>query len=128
MGWLKTSAPLNMPAILVTNPVFQVPMGWLNSLASLNIKPISVTVAVFQVPMLAGPVSKIQLRNIWAILVTPLKLGTSVAVMSKLMQPKKALFMDVQAIPPHWLMSSSFWQSPPLLKKILGKLPRNRMV
>ena len=83
---------------------------------------------MFQVPMLAGPFRLVQLANIFAVFVTPLKLGTSVAVMFRLEQPQKALNMDVQAPVPHWLTLSSFRRSPPSLKKILGKVPRMRTV
>ena len=105
-----------MPLILVTAAVFQLPMGWLNALAELNTRSMLVTAAVFQLPMLVGLFKLIQFENMKDMSVTPLRSGTSVALMFRLVQPKKALSIDVQTILPHWLMSSSFWQSPPKLK------------
>ena len=52
MSWLNSEASKNIPYILVTCAVFQLPMSWLNAEAEENINFISVTCAVFQLPML----------------------------------------------------------------------------
>ncbi len=51
------------------------------------------------------------------------KLGESLAVTCMLLHPIKALSILVQAMVPHCLIAMSFNLSPPLLKKMRGKLP-----
>ena len=83
MSWLNAEARANIPYILITFPVFQLPMSWLNAEAPRNIVYIKVTCAVFHPPM--SWLNAEQPRNICPISVTcpvshfemsPLKVGT----------------------------------------------------
>ena len=119
---LKTRAPANIPSMLVTAPVFQAPMSWLKVLLSANILSMLVTAAVFQEPMLAGEFKNVHPRNICDISVTPVKLGTSVAVTCRFLQFRNALCILVQAVLPHCSTWVSLLRSVPVLIIIRWKL------
>ena len=105
-------------------------MFWLNLVAFPNICDIFVTLLVFQVFQLglmrvAGSPTLLASRNILerSIVAGVVKLGASLAVTCMLLHPQKAPFILVQAMVPHCLIWVSFNLSPPLLKKMRGKLP-----
>ena len=65
---LKEVALMNMPRMVVTAPVSQLPMSWLKEVASRNMPSMFVTAAVFQLPM--ALLKAVALENMDRMLIT----------------------------------------------------------
>ena len=76
-----------MLAMLVTLAVFHEPMFWLKAAAPWNMDVMLVMFAVFQLLMLEGPFRLVHPLNMLVMSVTTLRLGRSVAVILRLLQP-----------------------------------------
>src|SRR5690554_4055103 len=111
-----------MPSILVTLPTCQLFKSWLKEEALLNIFRILVTLLTSQWSIFVF--KEEASSNILDISVTIDRSGASVALISRLIQSEKALFIECQTLVPHCSMDSIFSLSPVLGKEIWGKSPR----
>jgi hypothetical protein len=111
MGWSKADAPLNMPAIEVTDMTFQL-TGWLKAAAPANMLAIVLTDAVLHLPM--GRSKAAAPENISAIVLTDTTFHLLMSALNIVWSVPSATHLSLLAKSEAMLLTAAVFQSPML--------------